>query len=211
MSALAAGLDGFLLGGSLIVAIGAQNAFVLRQGLKREFVFAVCLICSLADAVLITAGVAGLGTLVRQSPTALMVVTGGGAIFLFVYGVRSFLRALRPEAMLAEGRAGTLSAAIAACLAFTFLNPHVYLDTVLLLGSLVGALRRQRCAWPTASARRWRPSRGSSGSATARGCLAPLFAKPRAWQVLDIAIGLVMWWLAARLAISLIALRMSSL
>ena len=201
MNAAYAGLDGFLLGGSLIIAIGAQNAFVLRQGLKREYVFTVSLICSLSDAVLIAAGVAGLGTLVRQSPTALALVTGGGAIFLFVYGVLAFRRALRPAALKAEGVAGTLSAAIAACLAFTFLNPHVYLDTVLLLGSLsgryAGAPRFAYGAGAALASFAWFFALGYGAR-----LLAPLFADKRAWRVLDIAIGLVMWWIAARLALS---------
>jgi L-lysine exporter family protein LysE/ArgO len=203
MSAAAAALDGFLLGGSLIVAIGAQNAFVLRQGLKREFVLVVCLICSLSDALLIAAGVAGLGTLVSRSQTTLFVVTAGGAAFLFVYGARAFLRALRPGAMQAEGSAGTLSAAVAACLAFTFLNPHVYLDTVLLLGSLsgryAGALRAAYGVGAAVASFAWFFALGYGAR-----LLAPLFADKRAWRVLDITIGVVMWWIAARLTVSLI-------
>jgi L-lysine exporter family protein LysE/ArgO len=205
MSPLSAGLDGFLLGASLIVAIGAQNAFVLRQGLKGEFVLAIVLICSLSDALLIAAGVAGLGTLVSRSPTALLVVTAGGAVFLFIYGARSFLRAIRPGALEPErGSAGKLSAAIAACLAFTFLNPHVYLDTVLLLGSLSGrysgVARAAYGVGATLGSFVWFFALGYGAR-----LLQPLFADPRAWRVLDIAIGLVMWWLAARLALSFAA------
>jgi L-lysine exporter family protein LysE/ArgO len=205
MSPLSAGLDGFLLGTSLIVAIGAQNAFVLRQGLKGEFVLAIVLMCSLSDALLIAAGVAGLGTLVSRSPTALLVVTAGGAVFLFIYGARSFLRATRPGALEPErGSAGKLSAAIAACLAFTFLNPHVYLDTVLLLGSLSGrysgVARAAYGVGATLGSFVWFFALGYGAR-----LLQPLFADPRAWRVLDIAIGLVMWWLAARLALSFAA------
>jgi L-lysine exporter family protein LysE/ArgO len=205
MSPLSAGLDGFLLGASLIVAIGAQNAFVLRQGLKGEFVLAIVLMCSLSDALLIAAGVAGLGTLVSRSPTALLVVTAGGAVFLFIYGARSFLRATRPGALEPErGSAGKLSAAIAACLAFTFLNPHVYLDTVLLLGSLSGrysgVARAAYGVGATLGSFVWFFALGYGAR-----LLQPLFADPRAWRVLDIAIGLVMWWLAARLALSFAA------
>lgn len=203
MSWLSAGLDGFLLGTSLIVAIGAQNAFVLKQGLKGEFVLAIVLICSLSDALLIAAGVAGLGTLVSQSPTLLLGVTAGGAIFLFIYGARSFLRAVRPGMLEPErGSAGKLSAAITACLAFTFLNPHVYLDTVLLLGSLSGrysgAARAAYGVGATLGSFVWFFALGYGAR-----LLQPLFADPRAWRVLDIMIGLVMWWLAARLALSL--------
>jgi L-lysine exporter family protein LysE/ArgO len=203
MNWLTAGVDGYLLGGGLIVAIGAQNAFVLRQGLKREFVFAVCLICSLSDALLIAAGVAGLGTLVRQSATALLLVTAGGALFLFVYGARAFLRAMRHETLQAGGGASTLSAAIAACLAFTFLNPHVYLDTVLLLGSLSGRYSGEsRLAYGIGAALAsfvWFFALGYGAR-----LLAPLFAKPAAWRVLDLAICAAMWWIAARLALSLL-------
>lgn len=204
MSSLSAGLDGFALGAGLIIAIGAQNAFVLRQGLKREFVFAVCLICALSDALLIAAGVAGLGTLVRQSETLLPVVTGGGAIFLFVYGLLAFRRAVYPKAMRAAGEAGKLSAAIAASLAFTFLNPHVYLDTVLLLGSLSarypGDLRLAYGIGAVLASFTWFFALGYGAR-----LLAPVFAKERAWRVLDIGIGIVMWGIAARLAVSLIS------
>jgi L-lysine exporter family protein LysE/ArgO len=200
---LAAAIDGFLLGGSLIVAIGAQNAFVLRQGLKREFVLPICLICALSDALLIAAGVAGLGTLVRQSPTALTLVTMGGAAFLFLYGSRAFARAARPGALAVdEGRAPRLAAAVAACLAFTFLNPHVYLDTVLLLGSLSGRYAgTARLAYGTGAAAAsfaW-----FFGLGYGARLLAPIFADPRAWRILDIGIAIVMWALAARLFLGL--------
>jgi L-lysine exporter family protein LysE/ArgO len=203
MTGLAAGVDGFLLGAGLIIAIGAQNAFVLRQGLKREFVFVVCLICSLSDALLIAAGVAGLGAIVRQSEALLVAVTAGGGAFLFVYGVRAFMRAARPAAMQArEAGAGGLAGAVTACLAFTFLNPHVYLDTVLLLGSLAGRYagwgRFAYGVGATLASFAWFYALGYGAR-----LIAPLFADPRAWRALDIAVGLVMWWIAARLALSL--------
>src|SRR3954468_14399481 len=137
MPLLSAALSGAFLGASLIVAIGAQNAFILRQGLLRSHVFVLCLICALSDALLIAAGVAGLGALVSQSPLLIAIVTIGGAVFLASYAALAFRRAWRPQAMQAAGGNGlNLKAAVATCLAFTFLNPHVYLDTVLLLGSL---------------------------------------------------------------------------
>lgn len=202
---LRAAVDGLLLGASLIIAIGAQNAFVLRQGLKREFVFVVCLICAASDALLIAAGVAGLGTLVRQSPNLVAIVTIGGAAFLFLYGLRAFFRAARPSAMQdAEGNTGRLSAAIAACLAFTFLNPHVYLDTVLLLGSLsgryAGAGRTAYGADAALASFVW-----FFGLGYGARLLAPVFAQPRAWRILDIAIGVVMWAIAAGLIAGLSA------
>jgi len=183
---------GLLLGGSLIVAIGAQNAFILRQGLLRQHVFILCLICALSDALLITAGVAGLGTLVARSPFLITAVTVGGAIFLFAYAIFAFRRALHPDALYAaKGGQSSLKAAIAACLAFTFLNPHVYLDTVVLLGSLSGAYRGEaRAAFAfgaiTASFI-W-----FFGLGYGARLLQPVFARPQAWRVLDTLIGLVM-------------------
>ena len=196
---LRAGLEGFLLGAGLIIAIGAQNAFVLRQGFKRQFVFAVCLVCALSDAALIAAGVAGLGTALSHSPALILAVTLGGALFLAIYGLRAFLRALRPLAMQAEaGEAGTLAGALAACLAFTFLNPHVYLDTVLLLGSLSARYEGvERVAYGGGAALAsfvW-----FFGLGYGARLLRPLFASPRAWRVLDFGIALVMWAIAAGL------------
>jgi L-lysine exporter family protein LysE/ArgO len=187
-----AALSGFLLGASLIIAIGAQNAFILRQGLLRQHVFVLCLICALSDAVLIAAGVAGLGTLISQSPTLITVVTIGGALFLFSYAIIAFRRAMKPDVLKAANAGeGSLKAAVAACLAFTFLNPHVYLDTVVLLGSL--------------SARFDGPDRMAYGLGAALASfvwffglgygarlLQPIFAKESAWRMLDILIGLVM-------------------
>ena len=126
-------VSGVLLGGSLIIAIGARNAFILRQGLLQQHVFILCLICAVSDALLIALGVAGLGALIAGSEFLLTAVTLGGAAFLAVYAAMAFRRAINPVAMRAanSGR-GSLKAAISTCLAFTFLNPHVYLDTVLL-------------------------------------------------------------------------------
>src|SRR5690606_5912716 len=133
-------LAGFFLGASLIIAIGAQNAFILRQGLLGRHVFVLCLICALSDAVLISAGVAGVGMLIAQSPVLITGVTVGGAVFLYVYAYYALRRALRPEVLEAAPEGATsLRKAVLACLAFTFLNPHVYLDTVLLIGSLSSA------------------------------------------------------------------------
>lgn len=193
MSALfSAGLSGFLLGASLIIAIGAQNAFILRQGLLRQHVFILCLICALSDALLIAAGVAGLGTLIAQSPLLINVVTMGGALFLFSYALFAFRRALKPEVLhAAKTGGGSLKTAIAACLAFTFLNPHVYLDTVLLLGSLSaryeGSARTAYAAGAMLASFVW-----FFGLGYGARLLEPVFARPAAWRVLDVAIGLIM-------------------
>ncbi len=200
----AAALAGYVLAISLIMAIGAQNAFILRQGLKREHVLILCLICALADTVLIAAGVAGLGTLVQQVQILLTTVTVGGSIFLFAYGFLAFRRALRPDALKAgAGPSLPLRQAVAACLAFTFLNPHVYLDTVVLLGALSAVYEGQaRLAYAVgacAGSFTWFFSLGYGAR-----LLAPVFARPRSWQVLDILIGLVMWALGAKLAAQLL-------
>lgn len=187
-----AAASGFLLGASLIIAIGAQNAFVLRQGLLRQHVFILCLICSLSDAVLIAAGVAGLGSLIAQSPRLIAFVTLAGAAFLFWYASVAFRRAFHPEALQANAQgASSLKAAVLTCLALTFLNPHVYLDTVLLLGSLSAQFEgTSRAAYGVGAAAAsffWFFSLGYGAR-----LLQPIFARPAAWRVLDCIIGVVM-------------------
>lgn len=192
-------IAGFALGLSLIMAIGAQNAFVLRQGLRRQHVFWICLTCAGSDAVLVTAGVLGFGTLALALPWFETAMRWGGAAFLIWYGARALNSARRGGAALnSEGEAGEapLWPALATVLALTWLNPHVYLDTVVLLGSI--------------SAQYAQPLLFAAGAAIASFCffftlgygaslLAPVFARPRAWQVLDVAVGLTMWAIAARL------------
>lgn len=200
---LSAAVSGFLLGASLIMAIGAQNAFILRQGLIRSHVFVLCMICALSDALLIAAGVAGLGSLIAQSPTLIVGVTLGGAVFLAAYAAKAFMRAWHPGAMVAGSPEGmALKPAVLTCLAFTFLNPHVYLDTVVLLGSISAAFEgRERLAYgigAVAASFAWFFALGYGAR-----LLAPLFAKPAAWRVLDVLIGLIMSLLAIGLLFSL--------
>ena len=202
-SVWAGATNGFLLGLTLIVAIGAQNAFVLRQGLVRRHVLPVVLVCAISDAALIAAGVGGLGALVQRNATLLMVVTAGGAVFLFAYGLFAFHRAWRGGSMVVEGEGGgTLRSAVATVLALTFLNPHVYLDTVLLLGSLsaryAGEARMAYAAGAITASFVWFFSLGYGAR-----LLAPLFARPAAWRVLDVGIGLVMWLIALKLVTDL--------
>lgn len=204
MNLFSAGFSGFALGGSLIVAIGAQNAFILRQGLIRSHVFVLCLICALSDALLIAAGVGGLGTIVSQSPVLISVVTLAGAVFLGAYSAMAFHRAAKPGAMVAGAPEPMgLKAAVLTCLAFTFLNPHVYLDTVVLLGSLSAAFEgTERVAYGTGAAIAsflW-----FFGLGYGARFLAPFFARPAAWRVLDVIIGLVMGLLALSLLWSLL-------
>jgi L-lysine exporter family protein LysE/ArgO len=204
MPLLSAFVSGLLLGASLIIAIGAQNAFILRQGLLRQHVFILCLICAASDAVLIVLGVGGLGTLISRAPTLISMVTLGGVLFLGTYAVIAFRRAWHPEAMQAEGKAsGSLKMAIAACLAFTFLNPHVYLDTVVLLGSLSARFEGTgRVAYGAGAALAsfiW-----FFGLGYGARLLEPVFARPAAWRVLDVIIGVVMAALAISLVVTLL-------
>jgi L-lysine exporter family protein LysE/ArgO len=196
----AAFLKGFGLGGGLIVAIGSQNAFLLRQALKREFVLTCIAICVVCDVVLIAAGVAGMGQLIVEAPVLLLWLKIAGAAFLGWYGLRAARSALNPAAMQADGASAgpNRKAVIAAMLAFSLLNPHVYLDTVILLGSIGGqqpAGGRMYFAWGAMLASlAWFSSLGLGAR-----YLAPLFSRPAAWRVLDSIIALVMWAIAISL------------
>jgi L-lysine exporter family protein LysE/ArgO len=192
--------EGFALGLSLILAIGAQNAFVLRQGLRGEHVGAVVAVCAISDAALIALGVAGFGRLNAGLPWLAPALTWGGVAFLAAYGALALRRAWAGGAALdpAQAPPQPLGAVLATCLALTWLNPHVWLDTVVLLGS-IGA--RHDTARPlfalgamTASAVFF------SALGFGARLLAPLLARPGAWRVLEAAIGAVMWALALRLA-----------
>jgi L-lysine exporter family protein LysE/ArgO len=191
-------LAGFAASIALIVAIGAQNAFVLRQGLRREHVLPVVVTCAVSDLALILAGIAGLGAVITAQPTAVVVVRWAGAAFLLGYAVLAARRAIRPSALTTTGRApATLRATLLTCLALTYLNPHVYLDTVLLLGSVAQQ-----------HPHRWVFGAGAAAASlvwfTALGAgarkLAPVLARPAAWRVLDGFIAVVM----AAIAIGLI-------
>jgi L-lysine exporter family protein LysE/ArgO len=197
-----AALSGFGLGLSLIVAIGAQNAFVLKQGLRRSHVLPVVLVCALSDVVLIALGVAGMGALVQRAPVALTVLRWLGAAFLVGYGLLAARRAVSVRALAPAGRGeGSLAAALATCLALTWLNPHVYLDTVLLLGSLAST---------HGPSGRWLFAAGAMTASmvwfTALGygarLLAGVFARPLAWRLLDGAIAVTMVALGLRLVLA---------
>ena len=196
---LTAGLTGFASGFSLILAIGAQNAFVLKQGLLRAYVLPVVLICAVSDALLITLGVGGFGAVAEQVPWLTPLMTYGGAAFLIWYGWRSFRSAMTPKSLeAASGGAPSLRAAIATCLAFTWLNPHVYLDTLALLGAISA---------PYQGDDKWAFGVGAVTASFVfffmlgygARLLTPLFAKPSAWRTLDVVIGIVMWAIAASL------------
>jgi L-lysine exporter family protein LysE/ArgO len=198
---LAAAGAGFLLGGSLIVAIGAQNAFVLRQGLLRHHVFWVALFCAVSDALLIAAGVGGFGALVRASPLLLLAVKWAGVAFLLWYGAMALRRALSPATLLpAEKPPEPLPRVLAQCAAFTFGNPHVYLDTVVLVGGLSATYGAQRLAFGAgamAASFVW-----FFALAYGARLLAGAFARPMAWRVLDGLIAAIMAALALKIALT---------
>jgi len=193
---LTAYLNGFGVAFSLILAIGAQNAFVLKQGLRREHVLAVVLVCALSDAILISVGVFGFAALTEALPALAPIMLWLGAAFLFAYGAFSFWRAWQGGAALdpASGEGTTLKAAVLFCLAITWLNPHVYLDTVLLIGSIATKFSGVEGAF-------WAGAVTSSFTfffALGFGArlLAPVMARPGSWRILEALIGIVMWVIA---------------
>lgn len=198
---LSAAAAGYALGLSLILAIGAQNAFVLRQGLKRAHVFAVCLACGVSDATLIAFGVAGFGWITEAAPAVVPVLRWGGVAFLAVYGLMAFRAAWRGSTVIgtAGGDAGSRGAAVATALAFTWLNPHVYLDTLVLVGSVASGYDEGRIAFGVGAA----AASLSFFFALGHGArlLAPLFARPGAGRALDAMVGALMWAVAGGLAL----------
>lgn len=189
---------GFVAGLSLIVAIGAQNAYVLRLGLARDHVAIAVAICASADAVLIVAGVAGIGAIVRAHPTVLTVVTWVGVAYLLGYAAHSFWRARRPEVLLPGDEPPKSARTVAvAMLGFTLLNPHVYLDTVLLLGSIANQHGDERwwfAAGAATASVAWFSTLGFGATIAA-----PLMSRPITWRILDVLIGLVMILIAVSL------------
>lgn len=193
-------LTGALLGGSLIVAIGAQNAFVLRQGLQRSHVGLVVAFCALADLALMTVGVLGVAGLVAAAPALDRAVSWAGAAFLAGYGAMALRRAARPGVLQAAAgpSAATRGQVLAQVAAFTFLNPHVYLDTVLLVGAVGAqqpdALRGWFLAGGALASAGWFAALGYGARA-----LAGWFARPAAWRLLDLGVGVTMLMIAVGL------------
>ena len=194
-------LVGLGSGLSLIVAIGAQNAFILRQGIRREHVLPIVLICGLTDALLEFLGVAGIGWVVQRAPLVLDIILWAGVAFLLWYAWSSARSALHPEALTAaEGKGGSLKKTILACLAITYLNPHVYLDTMVLMGT-IGNAQGDPGRW-------WFVVGGALGSIIwffvlgyGARALTRFFASPKAWRILDACIAVVMLVIAARLVL----------
>lgn len=192
-------LKGLGTGAGLIIAIGAQNAFVLSQGVRKNHVLTIALICSFSDVLLISIGVSGIGTLVSQSEQLRSFATIGGAVFLFWYGCRSFLSAWNGGSIKAEESSlNTLKGVTISTLAVTFLNPHIYLDTIVLMGSISstfqGTGRYIFGAGAILASFIWFFSLSFGGRA-----LAPYFEKPAAWRFLDTLIGVIMWTIALTL------------
>ncbi|WP_199907685.1 LysE/ArgO family amino acid transporter [Nocardioides terrigena] len=184
-------LTGVLTGLALIVAVGAQNAFVLRQGIRGEHVLAVIVVCMVSDIVALTAGVAGLGVVMERWPAVLPIAQIGGGLYLLAFGVQSAVRAWRPVALDADGGSSmTVRRAVLLTLALTWLNPHFYLDAILMLGTVANSFGDQRwwfCAGAIAASLVWFPALGF-GARSLRG----IFARPSAWRVLDSGIAVLM-------------------
>ena len=192
-----ASVAGFFTGLSLIIAIGAQNAYVLRLGLMRHHVLAVVLFCAVSDALLIIAGVAGLGAIIQQLPLLLEVFRYAGAAYLIWFGILAIRRVLKPKSLQAQGEALPLLKTLATMAALTWLNPHVYLDTVILLGSIGNQFEPNQWWFALGAASAsfvWFFSLGYGAKLLSR-----FMSSMRFWQVLDLVIAGVMFAIAASL------------
>ena len=192
-------IPGFLTGLSLIIAIGAQNAFVIRQGLLRQHVLLVVAICAISDAVLIFLGTGGLGTLIQGKPSLLELIRWFGVIYLTLFGIRTLRSAFKSQSLDAgEGFAISKSKIVATCLALTFLNPHVYLDTVILLGSIANQFENNRWFFAIGGATAslvWFTAIGFGARSASRFMSKPIF-----WKILYSIIATVMFTIAITLA-----------
>lgn len=192
-------LQGFAIGLSLIVAIGAQNAFVLKQGLKKQAVFWVCFVCALSDSILVVLGITGFSTMIQLYPELVGFAKWAGAVFLVWYGLQHAIQAFQSNQSLHASSQNEiqLSKIIIVCLALTWLNPHVYLDTVVLIGSISTQFEQTKLYFAlgviTAS---WFFFFSLGYGARV---LIPVFANPKAWKVLDGVIALIMWSIAISL------------
>jgi L-lysine exporter family protein LysE/ArgO len=192
---------GFIASFTLIAAIGAQNAFVLRQGIRREHVLPVVALCTVSDIVLISAGIAGVGAVISTHPSALNIAKFGGALFLVGYGLLAARRAWRPSSLTPSEKApARLLDVLVTCAAITFLNPHVYLDTVVLLGALANEHRDEKWLFGVGAVTASAVWFFSLGLGARR--LAGLFASPLTWRILDGLIAVMMIGLGISLAVS---------
>jgi L-lysine exporter family protein LysE/ArgO len=195
-------LSGFSLGLSFILAIGAQNAFVLKQGLKKQHVFLVCFICAASDALLISLGVSGFGKIVNEFPSVEAMARYGGAIFLMAYAVKSFVSSIRNTHSLnpsGEVLPESVFKTVAMCLAFTWLNPHVYLDTLVLLGAVSTKYEATKVQFGLGAI-------SASfifffGLGYGARALIPFFQRPASWKILEFLIGVIMLTIAISLVL----------
>ena len=195
MSGLVAG---FTVGLSLIIAIGSQNAFVLKQGLKNEHVFFICLVCALSDAILIVLGILGFSVVILKLPWVEPLARYGGALFLIFYGACAFLNALKNESLSpSDISAKSLLKAVSICLAFTWLNPHVYLDTVILIGSISSQFPNQKLEFAVGACLASFLFFFTLGYGAK--FLLPIFKSQKSWKILDVLIGIIMWSIAYKL------------
>ncbi|MEE9901951.1 MULTISPECIES: LysE/ArgO family amino acid transporter [Acinetobacter] len=198
MFSLSVFMKGFGIGSGLIVAIGAQNAFVLKQGLKQQYVFWLCLLCALSDSILIALGVLGFAEIMATSPLLITIAKYLGATFLLVYGAKAFHAALKntQSIELMSHQKQTLTQVLLTGLAFTWLNPHVYVDTIVLIGSVATQFEDKISFALGSIVASWifffSLGYGSK-------LLKPLFTNPKAWKVLDFIIGCMMWSIAISL------------
>ncbi|MDO5542312.1 MAG: LysE/ArgO family amino acid transporter [Acinetobacter sp.] len=194
-------LQGFLVGIGLIIAIGAQNAFVLKQGLKQQYIFWVCLVCVISDSLLIFAGVFGFAAVLQAHANWVEMAKYFGAIFLFLYGLQHFYHAWsKQQYLVAAGKEeSSLLRVLLLCLALTWLNPHVYLDTVVLIGSISTQIQGSKLDFALGASLASFLFFFSLGYGAKY--LQPLFQDYRAWKVLDVGIGCLMWGIAYRLII----------
>ena len=192
-------LTGLGVGFSLILAIGAQNAFVLKQGLKREYVFSVCFICALSDSILIYLGITGFSKIVGEFPLINIFAQYFGALFLFIYGLKSFYSAFRKNTRLDPSRIekANIYRVLGTCLAFTWLNPHVYLDTVVLVGSISTNFTDELHTFAIGAILSSWIFFFSLGYGAK--FLLPLFQNSISWKILDFLIGVIMWVIAINL------------
>ena len=192
-------IPGFLTGLSLIIAIGAQNAFVIRQGLLRQHVLLIVVICAISDAALVFLGTGGLGTLIQSKPSLLEFIRWFGVLYLTWFGIKSLRSAFKSQILDAgEGSVISKSKIVATCFAFTFLNPHVYLDTVILLGSIANQFEEDRWFFAIGGAVAsvvWFSTIGFGARAASRFMSKPIF-----WKILDSIIATVMFTIAITLA-----------
>ena len=195
-------LSGFFLGFSLILAIGAQNAFILKQGLLRQHVFLLCMICALSDAILINVGVFSFSFFSKRFSVIEPVARYGGAAFLFYYGARSYWAAFKKSNAMrvAVDSNASVESAVLMCLALTWLNPHVYLDTMMLIGSVSTQYPSEKVQFAVGASLASFVFFFSLGYGAR--LLAPVFRQPRAWKVLDGFIGTVMWGIATNLLLA---------